>query len=142
MSVFQHAFLLPVLAVHFRFHKCLDVLEERIKYKFKDRSLLQVGVSPWKQFTGEPHCYGLGKQNEEVTVLLNGRMLGSQSSLGSNHPCQCLGIYVLSTMPQIYKKIQLNQHIYMPIKYTLQCVYPIFPCPNDLLMLHFVAFRF
>ena len=40
--VSQHAFLLPVLAVHLRFHKCLDVLEDRIQYHFKDRGLLQV----------------------------------------------------------------------------------------------------
>ena len=34
--------LLPVLIVHLRFHKCLDVLETAIQYKFKDRMLLQV----------------------------------------------------------------------------------------------------
>jgi len=38
----QHALLLPVLIQHLLFHKCLDVLEETISYKFEDRLLLQV----------------------------------------------------------------------------------------------------
>ena len=38
----QHALLLPVLVQHLLFHKCLDVLEETIDYKFQDRLLLQV----------------------------------------------------------------------------------------------------
>jgi len=41
----QHALLLPVLVQHLLFHKCLDVLEDTIDYKFNDRLLLQVHLS-------------------------------------------------------------------------------------------------
>ena len=37
--------LLPVLICHLRFHKSLDVLEERIKYRFKNRYLLQLALT-------------------------------------------------------------------------------------------------
>ena len=37
--------LLPVLICHLRFHKSLDVLEERIKYLFKNRYLLQLALT-------------------------------------------------------------------------------------------------
>ena len=36
--------MLPVLVSHLRFHKSLEVLERRLKYKFNDRMLLQVSV--------------------------------------------------------------------------------------------------
>ena len=41
-DICQHAMLLPVLIGHLRFHKCLNSLEDRIKYEFKDRMLIQV----------------------------------------------------------------------------------------------------
>ena len=34
--------MLPVLISHLRFHKCLDHLEEKLRYTFKNRQLLQV----------------------------------------------------------------------------------------------------
>ena len=37
--------LLPVLICHLRFHKSLDVLEDRIKYRFKNRYLLQLALT-------------------------------------------------------------------------------------------------
>jgi len=37
--------LLPVLVQHLLFHKCLDVLEETIDYKFNERLLLQVDMT-------------------------------------------------------------------------------------------------
>lgn len=40
--VFQHALLLPVLVHHVRYHMCLQTLDEKMGYAFKDRSLLQV----------------------------------------------------------------------------------------------------
>lgn len=40
--VFQHALLLPVLVHHVRYHMCLQTLDEKMGYVFKDRSLLQV----------------------------------------------------------------------------------------------------
>ncbi|KAK2161647.1 hypothetical protein LSH36_112g01031 [Paralvinella palmiformis] len=44
-DVSQHALLLPVLITHLRFHRCLDILEKKIKYKFKDRYLLQLALT-------------------------------------------------------------------------------------------------
>ncbi|XP_059350405.1 LOW QUALITY PROTEIN: ribonuclease 3-like [Daphnia carinata] len=44
-DVVQHGMLLPVLVCHLRFHKSLDVLEERIKYRFKNRYLLQLALT-------------------------------------------------------------------------------------------------
>ena len=40
--VFQLALLLPVLVHHVRYHMCLQTLDEKMGYVFKDRSLLQV----------------------------------------------------------------------------------------------------
>ena len=37
--------LLPVLICHLRFHKSLDVLEESIHYRFKNRYLLQLALT-------------------------------------------------------------------------------------------------
>ncbi|ELT91975.1 hypothetical protein CAPTEDRAFT_165112 [Capitella teleta] len=44
-DVTQHALLVPVLVSHLRFHQCLDVLEERIQYKFNNRILLQLALT-------------------------------------------------------------------------------------------------
>ncbi|XP_030381971.1 ribonuclease 3 [Scaptodrosophila lebanonensis] len=41
----QHAMLIPVLTGHLRFHKSLDLLEESIGYKFKNRYLLQLALT-------------------------------------------------------------------------------------------------
>ncbi|CAD6222146.1 GSCOCG00000758001-RA-CDS [Cotesia congregata] len=41
----QHAMLIPVLVCHLRFHKSLDNLEETLKYKFKNRYLLQLALT-------------------------------------------------------------------------------------------------
>ena len=38
----QSAMLLPVLVHHVRYHACLNSLDKRLGYTFKDRSLLQV----------------------------------------------------------------------------------------------------
>lgn len=44
-DIVQHAMLLPVLVSHLRFHRSLDVLENKISYKFKNRSLLQLALT-------------------------------------------------------------------------------------------------
>lgn len=44
-DIVQHAMLLPVLVAHLRFHRSLDVLEGKINYKFKNRSLLQLALT-------------------------------------------------------------------------------------------------
>merc|ERR1719445_1224410 len=44
-DIVQHAMLLPVLVNHLRLNNSLDHLEKRIKYKFKNRSLLQQAVT-------------------------------------------------------------------------------------------------
>ncbi|XP_071034189.1 ribonuclease 3 isoform X1 [Parasteatoda tepidariorum] len=44
-DVIQHAMLMPVLVCHLRFHHSLSNLEDRIKYKFKDRFLLQLALT-------------------------------------------------------------------------------------------------
>nr|XP_040577073.1 ribonuclease 3-like [Lepeophtheirus salmonis] len=44
-DIVQHALLLPVLVNHFRMHSSLDYFEKRIKYKFKNRYLLQLAVT-------------------------------------------------------------------------------------------------
>ncbi|XP_022191587.2 ribonuclease 3 [Nilaparvata lugens] len=44
-DIVQHAMLIPVLVSHLRFHRSLDVLEETIKYKFKNRYLLQLALT-------------------------------------------------------------------------------------------------
>lgn len=44
-DVVQHAMLLPVLVCHLRFHQSLEVLEERILYKFQTRFLLQLALT-------------------------------------------------------------------------------------------------
>lgn len=44
-DIVQHAMLIPVLTTHLRFHKSLDVLEESIEYKFKNRFLLQLALT-------------------------------------------------------------------------------------------------
>uniref|UniRef100_A0A8D8M7L3 Ribonuclease 3 n=1 Tax=Cacopsylla melanoneura TaxID=428564 RepID=A0A8D8M7L3_9HEMI len=41
----QHAMLIPVLICHLRFHRSLNVLENRIEYKFKNRYLLQLALT-------------------------------------------------------------------------------------------------
>lgn len=44
-DIVQHAMLIPVLTAHLRFHQSLDVLEEAIEYKFKNRFLLQLALT-------------------------------------------------------------------------------------------------
>ncbi|XP_018576714.1 ribonuclease 3 [Anoplophora glabripennis] len=44
-DIIQHAMLLPVLVCHLRFHYSLNVLEECISYKFKNRALLQLALT-------------------------------------------------------------------------------------------------
>ncbi|XP_034951139.1 ribonuclease 3 [Chelonus insularis] len=44
-DIVQHAMLIPVLVCHLRFHKSLDNLEETLKYKFKNRYLLQLALT-------------------------------------------------------------------------------------------------
>uniref|UniRef100_A0A1B6EBR2 RNase III domain-containing protein n=1 Tax=Clastoptera arizonana TaxID=38151 RepID=A0A1B6EBR2_9HEMI len=44
-DIVQHAMLIPVLVAHLRFHRSLDVLEEKIDYKFKNRYLLQLALT-------------------------------------------------------------------------------------------------
>lgn len=44
-DIVQHAMLIPVLTTHLRFHQSLDVLEESIEYKFKNRFLLQLALT-------------------------------------------------------------------------------------------------
>lgn len=44
-DIVQHAMLLPVLVCHLRFHQSLNVLEEKIGYKFRDRYLLQLALT-------------------------------------------------------------------------------------------------
>ncbi|GJQ74766.1 drosha [Trypoxylus dichotomus] len=44
-DVIQHAMLIPVLVCHLRFHHSLNVLEESMKYKFKNRALLQLALT-------------------------------------------------------------------------------------------------
>lgn len=41
----QHAMLIPVLTAHLRFHQSLNILEESIEYKFKNRYLLQLALT-------------------------------------------------------------------------------------------------
>ncbi|XP_063700833.1 ribonuclease 3 [Culicoides brevitarsis] len=41
----QHAMLVPVLSGHLRFHRSLNILEESIGYKFKNRYLLQLALT-------------------------------------------------------------------------------------------------
>lgn len=41
----QHAMLVPVLSGHLRFHRSLNLLEELIGYKFKNRYLLQLALT-------------------------------------------------------------------------------------------------
>lgn len=41
----QHAMLVPVLSGHLRFHRSLNLLEESIGYKFKNRYLLQLALT-------------------------------------------------------------------------------------------------
>ncbi len=44
-ATYSFRMLLPVLICHLRFHKSLDVLEDRIKYRFKNRYLLQLALT-------------------------------------------------------------------------------------------------
>jgi ribonuclease-3 len=44
-DIVQHAMLLPVLTTHLRFHRSLEVLEQKINYKFKNRYLLQLALT-------------------------------------------------------------------------------------------------
>ncbi|XP_015126931.1 ribonuclease 3 [Diachasma alloeum] len=44
-DIVQHAMLIPVLVCHLRFHKSLDNLECTLKYKFKNRYLLQLALT-------------------------------------------------------------------------------------------------
>lgn len=44
-DIVQHAMLVPVLVTHLRFHRSLDVLEEKIDYKFTNRYLLQLALT-------------------------------------------------------------------------------------------------
>ncbi|XP_060525203.1 ribonuclease 3 [Cylas formicarius] len=44
-DIVQHAMLIPVLICHLRFHNALNVLEESIEYKFKNRGLLQIALT-------------------------------------------------------------------------------------------------
>jgi len=44
-DICQHALLLPVLVHHVRYHMCLQTLDEKMGYVFKDRSLLQLALT-------------------------------------------------------------------------------------------------
>ncbi|XP_031778770.1 ribonuclease 3 [Nasonia vitripennis] len=44
-DIVQHAMLIPVLVCHLRFHKSLDMLEQTLDYKFKNRYLLQLALT-------------------------------------------------------------------------------------------------
>ncbi|XP_013101802.2 ribonuclease 3 [Stomoxys calcitrans] len=41
----QHGMLVPVLTGHLRFHRSLDLLQQNIEYKFKNRYLLQLALT-------------------------------------------------------------------------------------------------
>jgi ribonuclease-3 len=44
-DIIQHAMLIPVLVCHLRFHHSLNILEDSINYKFKNRALLQLALT-------------------------------------------------------------------------------------------------
>lgn len=44
-DIVQHAMLIPVLISHLRFHRSLNILEDRIVYKFQNRYLLQLALT-------------------------------------------------------------------------------------------------
>ncbi|XP_065369999.1 ribonuclease 3 [Calliphora vicina] len=44
-DIVQHAMLVPVLTGHLRFHRSLDLMENNIGYKFKNRYLLQLALT-------------------------------------------------------------------------------------------------
>ncbi|KAL9988518.1 hypothetical protein ACROYT_G002973 [Oculina patagonica] len=44
-DICQHALLLPVLVHHVRYHMCLQTLDEKMGYVFKDRCLLQLALT-------------------------------------------------------------------------------------------------
>ncbi|KAJ7372321.1 hypothetical protein OS493_019765 [Desmophyllum pertusum] len=44
-DVCQHALLLPVLVHHVRYHMCLQTLDKKMGYVFKDRSLFQLALT-------------------------------------------------------------------------------------------------
>ncbi|RZC39854.1 Pep deformylase, Ribonuclease 3 and/or dsrm domain containing protein, partial [Asbolus verrucosus] len=44
-DIIQHAMLIPVLVCHLRFHHSLNILEEFVNYKFKNRALLQLALT-------------------------------------------------------------------------------------------------
>ncbi|XP_064214170.1 ribonuclease 3 [Tribolium castaneum] len=44
-DIIQHAMLIPVLVCHLRFHHSLNILEESVNYKFKNRALLQLALT-------------------------------------------------------------------------------------------------
>ncbi|XP_030748887.1 ribonuclease 3 [Sitophilus oryzae] len=44
-DIVQHAMLIPVLVCHLRFHYALNILEQSVDYKFKNRGLLQLALT-------------------------------------------------------------------------------------------------
>ncbi|XP_047476126.1 ribonuclease 3-like isoform X1 [Penaeus chinensis] len=129
-DVVQHAMLLPVLVCHLRFHCSLEVLEERILYKFRTRFLLQLalthpsyrenfGTNPDHARNSLTNCgirqpeYGdrrihyMNTRKRGINTLINimsrfGRNLETESKITHNERLEFLGDAVVEFLTSIH----------------------------------------
>ncbi|XP_071516601.1 ribonuclease 3 [Panulirus ornatus] len=129
-DVVQHAMLLPVLACHLRFHQSLEVLEERIRYRFQARFLLQLalthpsyrenfGTNPDHARNSLTNCgirqpeYGdrrihyMNTRKRGINTLINimsrfGRNLETESKITHNERLEFLGDAVVEFLTSIH----------------------------------------
>ncbi|XP_050736665.1 ribonuclease 3-like [Eriocheir sinensis] len=129
-DVVQHAMLLPVLVCHLRFHQSLEVLEERITYKFQARFLLQLalthpsyrenfGTNPDHARNSLTNCgirqpeYGdrrihyMNTRKRGINTLINimsrfGRNLETESKITHNERLEFLGDAVVEFLTSIH----------------------------------------
>ncbi|ROT62179.1 drosha [Penaeus vannamei] len=129
-DVVQHAMLLPVLVCHLRFHCSLEVLEERIQYKFRTRFLLQLalthpsyrenfGTNPDHARNSLTNCgirqpeYGdrrihyMNTRKRGINTLINimsrfGRNLETESKITHNERLEFLGDAVVEFLTSIH----------------------------------------
>ncbi|XP_045599544.2 ribonuclease 3 [Procambarus clarkii] len=129
-DVVQHAMLLPVLVCHLRFHQSLEVLEERIRYKFQTRFLLQLalthpsyrenfGTNPDHARNSLTNCgirqpeYGdrrihyMNTRKRGINTLINimsrfGRNLETESKITHNERLEFLGDAVVEFLTSIH----------------------------------------
>ena len=129
-DIVQHGLLLPSLVSHLRFHASLDYFENEIKYKFKNRHLLQLamthpsykenfGTNPDHARNALSHCgirqpefgdkkvHTAGTRKRGINMLISimskfGKQKETESKVGHNERLEFLGDAVVEFITSVH----------------------------------------